>query len=104
METIKEETLNCKNCDFACNSDTLLLVQMQKHKTNRVFSCEKCSFPANTMDELILDESVNHFDSIDVTVIEAAVDEIVNRHRGKRKNVKSWNISNINKIKYRIYD
>ena len=56
------------------------------------------------MDELILHESVNHFDSIDVIVIEAAVDEIVNINRGKRKNVKSWNRSNIKKIKYRLYD
>ena len=45
METI-EKTLNGQKFDFACNSDTLLLVHMQKQKANRLFSCENCSFSA----------------------------------------------------------
>ena len=75
---------------------------MQKHKANHVFSCENCSFSAKTMGELILQKSVNHFDSIDVTVIEAAVDEIFNIQIGKRQKVQNCNRYNINKIKYRL--
>ena len=38
------------------------------------------------------------------TVIEAAVDEIVDLKRCKRKNVDNCNRSNVKKMKYRLYD
>ena len=58
-------------------------------------------FQQTTMDELIIHENITHFDSIDVTVIEAAVDEIVDLKICKRKNVENCNVK---KMKYRLYD
>ena len=71
METI-EKTLTAKSVILFAILTNFFWLECKNIKPS-FFSCENCSFSANTMDELILYASVNHFDSNDVTVIETAV-------------------------------
>ena len=102
----EETAFLCNLCGFECGSDTLLLVHNQsKHgQGGRKFHCSDCSYDAGTMDALIMHENMHH-NTLSVTVLEAAVDEIIDFPvRKRRREVGSTRSINVKKLKYRLYD
>ena len=102
----EETAFLCNLCGFECGSDTLLLVHNQsKHgQGGRKFHCSDCSYDAGTMDALIMHENMHH-NTLSVTVLEAAVDEIIDLPvRTRRREVGSTRSINVKKLKYRLYD
>ena len=98
--TEEEPTVKCSSCTYECNSDTLMICHMKTHSEQRNFSCDKCDYRTSSMDE-----NVNHENSLNVTVIQTAIDEIVDLPTKKRKNTgERCNRSNVKKMKYKLHD
>ena len=49
-----EETVKCVECEYECNSNTLLIHHMQEHRAANVYSCEKCDYESRFMDALLM--------------------------------------------------
>ena len=99
-----EETIQCTECNYRCNSDTLMMHHKKEHNSRDRYQCEKCDYAACIMDDLQMHVNVHHEnDSLMVSTIEESVDDIFDMPNRKRK-YGQCNRSYAKKLKYRLYD
>ena len=67
-----------------------------------VLKCTDCGYEAESLDCLIMHENQEHY-TLSVTIIESAVDKIIDLPKKKRKKPDTNINSNIKKLKYRLY-
>ena len=98
----EEASASCNICGCECASDTLLLLHINGHHIEKAaFNCTECSYAAGSLDEMIMHENMAHT-SLSVTIIENAVEEIIDLPSKRKRREESSNIP-CKKLKYRFY-
>ena len=70
-----EETIQCTDCNYRCNSDTLMMHHKKEHNSRDRYQCEKCDYAACIMDDLQMPVNVHlENDSLMVSTIEESVE------------------------------
>ena len=99
-------SVQCKECNYHCSSESLIRLHMKDHRGTNSYPCDKCDFRTCSMDELFMHMNLKHRENESLTVTrpdDSTCYNITDLSTRKRK-FGQCNRSYAKRLKYMLYD